>query len=57
MTFLELLNTMREVENTIKKEKSVLNVGETKKKRNTKKSLKKAKAKASWERQRSPKGI
>ena len=45
MTFPKLLNMLREAESTIKKEKSVLYTGETKKKRKAEKYLKKGKGK------------
>ena len=45
VTLPELLNMLREVESTIKKEKSVLYTGETRKKRKAKRSLKKGKGK------------
>ncbi|RRT75149.1 hypothetical protein B296_00016532 [Ensete ventricosum] len=45
LTLLELLNMLREVESTIKKEKPVLYNGETKKKMNASKTLKKGKGK------------
>ena len=45
MTLPKLLNISREVESTIKKEKSVLNTSETKKKRKTEKYLKNGKSK------------
>ena len=45
VTFLELLNILREVESTIKKEKPVLYTSETKNKIKVEKSLKKGKGK------------
>ncbi|RWW54211.1 hypothetical protein BHE74_00039219 [Ensete ventricosum] len=45
MTLLELLNMSREVESTIKKEKSILYISETKKKRKVDMSLNKGKGK------------
>ncbi|RRT52811.1 hypothetical protein B296_00030547 [Ensete ventricosum] len=45
VTLLGLLNILREVESAIKKEKPVLYIGETKKKRKTTKTLKKGKGK------------
>ncbi|RWV99339.1 hypothetical protein GW17_00037757 [Ensete ventricosum] len=45
VTFLELLNMLREAKSTIKKEKSVLYISETKKKRKANKTLKKGKGK------------
>ncbi|RWW35863.1 hypothetical protein BHE74_00059157 [Ensete ventricosum] len=45
VTLLELLNMLREAESTIKKEKLVLYIGETKRKRKAGKSLKKRKGK------------
>ena len=45
VTLLELLNMLREAENTIRKEKPVLYTGETRKKRKAEKSLKKGKGK------------
>ena len=46
VTLLELLNMLRKAKSTIKKEKSVLYTGETRKKRKTEKSLKKGKGKS-----------
>ncbi|RRT37677.1 hypothetical protein B296_00039785 [Ensete ventricosum] len=43
VTLPELLNMLREVESAIKKEKSILYVGETKKKMKANKTLKKGK--------------
>ncbi|RRT37494.1 hypothetical protein B296_00045519 [Ensete ventricosum] len=45
VTLLKLLNMLREVESVIKKEKLVLYIGETKKKRKANKILKKGKGK------------
>ena len=45
MTLPKLLNILREAKSTIKKEKLVLYIGETKKKRKTEKSFKKGKGK------------
>ncbi|RWW00800.1 hypothetical protein GW17_00036206 [Ensete ventricosum] len=45
VTLSKLLNMLREAESTIKKEKPVLYIGETKKKRKADKSLKKRKGK------------
>ncbi|RZS26519.1 hypothetical protein BHM03_00059869 [Ensete ventricosum] len=45
VTLLELLNMLREAESAIKKEKSVLYIGETKKKMKANKTLKKGKGK------------
>ncbi|RWW01550.1 hypothetical protein GW17_00035409 [Ensete ventricosum] len=45
VTLLELLNMLSEAESTIKKEKSVFYIGETKKKRKANKTLKKCKGK------------
>ena len=45
VTLPKLLNILREVESTIKKEKSVLYIGETRKKKKAEKSLKKGKDK------------
>ncbi|RWV89225.1 hypothetical protein GW17_00048634 [Ensete ventricosum] len=45
VTLPELLNMLREAESDIKKEKPVLNIGETKKKRKVNKTLKKGKGK------------
>ncbi|RRT48929.1 hypothetical protein B296_00013866 [Ensete ventricosum] len=45
VTLPKLLNTLREAESTIKKEKLVLYIGETKKKRKDSKILKKGKGK------------
>ncbi|RWW06959.1 hypothetical protein GW17_00029682 [Ensete ventricosum] len=45
VTLLELLNMLREAESVIKKEKLVLYIGETKKKRKANKTLKKGKSK------------
>ncbi|RRT61718.1 hypothetical protein B296_00020000 [Ensete ventricosum] len=43
VTLLELLNMLKEAKSVIKKEKPVLYIGETKKKRKTNKTLKKGK--------------
>ncbi|RWV98575.1 hypothetical protein GW17_00038568 [Ensete ventricosum] len=45
VTLPELLNMLREAENTIRKEKQVLDISETKKKRKANKTLKKGKGK------------
>ncbi|RZR87712.1 hypothetical protein BHM03_00015170 [Ensete ventricosum] len=45
VTLPKLLNMLREAESTIKKEKPILYVGETKKKRKASKTLKKGKGK------------
>ncbi|RZS28002.1 hypothetical protein BHM03_00061544 [Ensete ventricosum] len=45
VTLCELLNMLREAESAIKKEKLVLYIGETKKKRKANKTLKKGKDK------------
>ncbi|RRT72128.1 hypothetical protein B296_00004090 [Ensete ventricosum] len=45
VTLPELLNMLREAESTIKKEKPILYIGETNKKRKASKTLKKGKGK------------